>query len=362
MFTLYKYELKKVVSQKYFLLASLIFCLFIVAVGLTPVVTKSIPSKQENQIVSNRYIDDELLDEARANEGKGIYSYITDFIKFCTNSTQIDDYSAKDVYDARLKSIDKEMGASYLTKQETAYWNKKKEEIKTPFKFYADTGYSEVYELVSMIGFITVILCNIAISGIFADEKQTGVDQILLSTKHGRSKLYTAKILVSLTLGIIIPIVLFLISVFFELLVFGSQGYNNPLQVHIPVCLYDITIGESMYYCLFKLVFGGIVSSTFAALLSEITKRHQAAQAISIVIMLLSMVSIPEKLRVLSYLWHFMPATNIGAWMFYEYRMINLFGIMLNDFIATPLVWIIASVIFIIIGKVVYKKDEVLGR
>lgn len=362
MLTLYKYELKKILSQKYFQLASIIMCLFILAVGITPVFTGGVPTKEEKEIVSNRYIDDSLITEAIRNKGRGLYEYVFDFIKYSTRSTEVENFSSKEVYEKRLETIEKVKQESFLSDEEYAYWNDKQQEIKTPFKFNPATGYRETLELIYMLSFVTIVLCNIGVSGIFADEKYTGADQIIFSSKYGKTKLFTTKILVALTLGLIIPIVLFISLLTVELIVFGSDGYNTQLQAHIPTSLYNITLGDAMCLCFSKLFFNGILCSMFAAFLSELTMKHQAAQAISIVVMFISMVSIPERLGIISYIWHFLPATNIGAWMFEELRMINLFGVMLNDFIATPIIWILVSLAFIVITKIKFKKYEVLGR
>lgn len=362
MFTLYKFELKKILSQKYFQLATLVMCLFIIAVGITPIFTGGVPSKEDKEKITNRYIDDELILEAKENEGRGVYQYIYDFIKYSTQSTEVERYNAKEVYEKRLETIEKNKNNSYITDKEYEYWSNKEKEIKTPFIYYEDASYRETLELIYMLSFVTVILCNIGIAGIFADEKYTGADQILFSSKYGKTKLFTAKILVALTIGVTVPLIIFSSLLAINLFAYGGGGYNTPLQVHIPTSLYNITIGDSMYYCLSKLIFNGIVCSTFSTFLSRLTMKHQAAQAISIIIMFISMVSIPEKFGIISYIWHFLPATNIGAWMFEEYRMLNLFGLMLNDFIATPIVWTLASIVFVIITKIKYKNYEVLGR
>lgn len=361
MLSLYKYELKKIISQKYFLLASIIMSVFLLAVGITPVFTDGVPTLIEKQAVSNRYIDNELINEAKSNNGEGIYQYIVEFVNNC-QLIKNDSYNAKQIYEARLETIEKAKRDSYLSDKETKYWDGKSKEIETPFIYYADSGYVETYELIYMVSMFTMILINIGISGIFADEKQTGTDQILYSTKYGRSKLFSAKLLASITLGIIIPIILFTLLFTTELCVFGIEGYNTPIQVHSPTSLYKITMDKAMLYSLTKIISCGIMWSLFCVLLSILTAKHQAAQSIALVVMMLSMVSIPEKFGIISYIWHFFPSSNIGNWMFAEYRMLNLFGILFNDFIATPIIWGALSIVFVIISKNKFKNYEVLGR
>lgn len=357
MFTLYKYELKKIFSQKYFLLVSLVMTLFLMAVGITPYFTGSIPSNQDAEVVSGRYIDDSLINEAKENNGKGVYSTIIDFMKQSVNSNQIDDYSSKDIYDERLQTIENDMKNSYLSEAEINYWHEKGKEIETPFVYYVDTGYAEVYDLISFLCMCVLMIVNVATSGIFAGEKASGTDQIILCTQNGRGKLFGAKLLACITVGILIPLVIFVIIVLVELSVFGFEGFNTPLQVHIPTCLYKVTIGESLLYCLARLIPAGIMWSCFTLFLSELTGKQQACLAISMALIFISMINIPESFGIISRMWHYLPGpNNCGPWMFGEYRMINLFGMLLNDFYASAFVWLIVSIVLIIVSKKLYKR------
>ena len=357
MFTLYKYELKKIFSQKYLILVSIVMTLFLIAVGITPYFTGSIPTNQDVEKVSGRYIDDSLIHEVKDSNGKGVYSTIVDFMKQSVNSNEIDDYYAADIYNKRLLTIEKDMQNSYLSKAETDYWNKRAKEIETPFVYYVDTGYAEVYDLISFLCMCVLMIVNVATSGIFAGEKASGTDQIILCTKQGRGKLFGAKLLACITVGMIIPLAIFGIIVLVELSVFGFGGSNTPLQVHFPTCLYKITIGESLLYCLARLVPAGIMWSCLTLFLSEVTGKQQACLAISIALIFFSMINVPESFGLISRIWHYLPgANNAGPWMFGEYRMINLFGVLLNDFYASAFVWLIVSTILIIISKKLYKR------
>lgn len=363
MFSLYKYELKKIFKQKYFILVSVVMTLFLIAIGITPYFLGSVSTYQENQVVSNRYIDDSLMDEARENNGKGIYSYISDFMKQSVNSNDIEGYSANDIYNKRLETIEKEMKLSYLNDAEWKYWKEKGREIETPFIYYADTGYAEVYDLISFLCVSVMTIVNVGIAEVFAGEKTSGADQIILCTKNGRKKLFMAKLLTSLTVGLIVPVFVFGLIVFVELMVFGPSGYDTPLQVHMPTCLYKISIGQSLFYCLFRIVASSLVWVCVSLFLSEITKKQTACLAFSIAMIFMTMLNIPERLGLISRIWHYLPGfNNTGPWMFSEYRMINLFGLLLNDFEASAFIWLILGVILLLVSYISYKNYEVKGR
>jgi len=74
------------------------------------------------------------------------------------------------------------------------------------------------------------------------------------------------------------------------------------------------------------------------------------------------MFNIPEKYRVISQIWHYVPAGHIGVWQFYEYRLLNIFGYLLNDLQASIILWTLVCIILIIIGKILNKNYQVLGR
>jgi len=147
-----------------------------------------------------------------------------------------------------------------------------------------------------------------------------------------------------------------------NILVFGTEGYDAVVQLTITGCQYNMSILEADIWLFLLLIFAAILYASFAMLLSRLTNSHAAASAIMIIGMFLSMFNIPERYRFISQLWNYSPAGHIGIWQFYEYRLLTLFGVQLNNLQASLIIWAIATILFIVVGNRLNSKYQVLGR
>jgi len=367
MFAIYKYELKKILSQKYFVLGFLGLMALMIAICLTPLFTGALEQRDERSKLNGRLIDNELISEAISSDNKERYYDIESFIVGCARENQYEinvdsDKVDFDVYELRDKTIAKDKSSSRLTDEEYAYWDRKESVLEKPFTYIINDAYSETIEIGYVVNFLSVILIAIALSGIFADEKQTGADQILYATKNGRNKLYLAKIFAGISVALFLALIECLTLFGINLIVYGTSGADAMIQLTIVCSEFNMTILEADICLIVLLVFATIVYACFDMLLSRLTNSHAAASAIMIIGMFLSMFNIPEKYRLLLQAWNYVPAGHIGKWQFYEYRLLTIFGLQLNNIEASLIIWTIASVVFIIIGKVINNKYQVIGR
>ena len=67
--------------------------------------------------------------------------------------------------------------------------------------------------------------------------------------------------------------------------------------------------------------------------------------------MLTSVVHVPERFRVLAQIWQFIPVGTVGTGTFLDGRMVNLFGICLTNFEAAMVLYLLVTVLFALIGK-----------
>lgn len=362
MFRLYKYELKKIFSQKFFVLAFILLFIFVMAVSITPMITGSIEAIKQKDTISGRALDDSLFQEFYANRKSDTYYDVKEFIKYSLNKEEFDDVSAKGIYESRFKLLNKEFDTDNLTEGERKYWLEKENELSKPFVYQRDDAYSEIYNVVYVLNFMVLILIAIAISGVFADEKASGADQIIFASLHGRNKLYIAKVLASLTIGFIVPTVMYVMLVGVNLAVYGIDGYNAAIQIHMPTSLYSFSMGDSILIMYAQLLTASFTYIGFALLMSIMTMNHSASTAAMIVLMFLSMFNIPARYRVLSQIWDCIPSGHIGSWSLLKYQLINIFGHYYNSVEYSCVIWILLTILFIVIAKRIYKKYQVLGK
>lgn len=159
--------------------------------------------------------------------------------------TDIDNYSFYDRRIERLESfLNKDFTFGNYSEAEKDYWMTKAEQVSTPFKYGDKTVSDMVYSLIG-VGFYLMLVVAICIAPIFASEYESGAAALLLTTKKGKTKLIAAKVLAALiftigylAIGIGAPVAV-------VLGMFGTIGFDLPLQLWNPACLYDISIGEA---------------------------------------------------------------------------------------------------------------------
>ena len=73
-------------------------------------------------------------------------------------------------------------------------------------------------------------------------------------------------------------------------------------------------------------------------------------------------LGIPENMGLLSKIWSYLPGAYIGSWTFTEYRLISVFGQYFNNLQAAPVLWLLASALFVVAAKVAYQRYQVQGK
>ena len=96
--------------------------------------------------------------------------------------------------------------------------------------------------------------------------------------------------------------------------------------------------------------------------LSQILGNRSAATAIMVMGLFLSMLNIPENMGLLSKIWSYLPGAYIGSWTFTEYRLMSIFGQYFNNLQAAPVLWLLASALFMVAAKVAYQRYQVQGK
>lgn len=135
-------------------------------------------------------------------------------------------------YQAMQSKIDAQMNSSSraLSDEQKAYWNNMASKIEMPLQY----GYYEAWEIIvtsfELLMFAILAIC-IVIAPVFSGEYQAGTDAVILSGKYGKTKLITAKIIVSLIFGTIAFVLHIVAACGLLLIAFGTDGWNLPLQI-----------------------------------------------------------------------------------------------------------------------------------
>ncbi len=99
--------------------------------------------------------------------------------------------------------------------------------------FYLIRSWREMFELIEPTTHVLLlsILIFLGLSPVFADEYTNRTTDLILATKHGKTKLVSAKLLASLSYIVIVFLSLQIINSFLNLLKFGGiAGWDAPIQ------------------------------------------------------------------------------------------------------------------------------------
>jgi len=267
---LVKYELKKIFNKKMNIVV-IISCLFLIILlfslsgtdflatdesgesykGKAAIILRKKQIKEIAGVLTNERIVDEIkrLQELKNNPdniaidsygekdlSREVYNkYLNNRLNLLTNINHVygDDYinglstldleNEKNFYESREKRIEELIVSSQdykgrtYTNKEKEYWIEKSKNVNTPFEYDFYFGYSNLYSTYEMliIGLIAICIC---ISSVFSGEYQNGTDKILLTTKYGKSKGATAKIIASYIFAIVVFTIYLIFAIVYLLL------------------------------------------------------------------------------------------------------------------------------------------------
>ena len=358
--TLIYYEFKKVLSQKAYWIALAVMLLILIANEATPVVLGTFHPKKDRELsLSGTAIDDAVITDIGAADDPHTYDPIYEFIKNTTGRTDISEMTAEELYQTRDKVNNDLMTESKVSEEERSFWKDLDDKNDSPFVYKYDGAYEAFFGVVYFLSFMELILCGIGISGLYADEKAKKTDQIIFGTRLGRNRLFYAKLIVGGICGLVSSCILLFEEIILSVVLYGTDGADAMLQIHIPQCMMKITMGQAVWYLSLLVIANGVFLGVITMFMSQVTMNHSATMAFMIFFMFLSMYNPAKSVRPLCMLWDMLPGAYAGSWLFETYTTVKLFGMRLNILQYTPIFWTIVSVVLILFAKSSYRRYEV---
>ena len=358
---LYRYEMKKLLSQKVLWIAFFIMTALIVAQGLTGLIVGNADLLKKADEISGRKVDQELISEIQEGNKLDDYPMIKNMWTQCLQKNDLSGIDEQILYESRQAVNESQMDTYLMSDGEKAYWNELDAKVQKPFVYQREDGYASLFSTIYILNFLMLLLVGISVTGVFADERSRGTDQIIFCSVN-KQKIFWAKMLAGITVGLAIAVIFFGLALLLGITVYGAGGFDTQIQINIPGCMLPITIGQSVLIMFGLLAMAGILYAVLSAFLSQILGNHSAAMGVMVMIMLLSMLNIPENFRIISQMWRYMPGAFIGSWTFTDYRLTKVFGHYLNIFQMAPIVWGLVAVIVFLIAKLAHDRYQVKGR
>lgn len=260
------------------------------------------------------------------------------------------DQMADLTYKAIAYTQEEEYQNQRLTQEEIDYWKEERAEIDTPYTLGYAKGYSGILRLAYWLNLMVLPFVFVCLCGSFSDDHVYKTWPILTSSKHGRKSLVLARLAAGETLAGGAILMLFAITAAIQFWVHGAQGANTPIQLlelesvllgYPDVRLCDssramtagqgvlVTIGMSLLIILF--------AGALAMLLSKLFRRAIPALALPLGLLLGSLFLESPLFyfygpdRIYTQIWSYVPIHRMSPEFLLDERLVSLGGIQLES-------------------------------
>lgn len=164
------------------------------------------------------------------------------------------------------------------------------EKVEKPFLFYPGYGSNPMdYQL--LLAFLILFLCTVIAAPVFTSDYQTGADDILRCTKHGRTKLGAIKIISCLLICGGTFLVCALIYIVVSDSLFGWESTKTSMQmIYSAVNLPDMDIGELQCFFAFGSLLCAMTAVSFTLFLSSRFNNVVVSLSVALVFCMLPVI------------------------------------------------------------------------
>lgn len=346
--------------------------------------------KADQMKLDGRDIDQALLEEMREGYGRipkeainGAVSYIGtreyqtyarpysaifNFVRSAgnMNTSEVMVWKAdeQELYQRRQQAVEKDWEGYLLAEEEKEFWKEQEEKLKWPVTFRFKEGYWHLLDGTYTIGLLILIAVNICLAGVFADEQSRKMDQLILSSKYGKTPVYLAKILAGVSFAAGFSFLVLLLSLLEIRFLYGLEGFSADFRLIMPGYSYPLNVGESVIVTWGLVIVVAIFIGVFAMFLSELFHNSLGTLALTLGLIILCMFvsTVPEHYRVLSQIWSYLPVNAMAVWNIFDCRTVPILGKTLVYWQAAPILYLILGGVLAVIGKGRYDKCQVSGR
>jgi len=399
--TLVRFELKKILSRKITWIAFGLVFMIMLAFGFYRAFAshevdgvrvtareEEMLAKAEEKKLAGRMIDDELLEElfvARAAGTevfapyKNIYRNImgdlcdSNTFSILEGARSVDEIKAATgiagdeelIYALRKQRVEKSFENQYLTEGEKEYWRgvlAKEDSVPWEYDYYQGVHFIWVAAYTAIV--LIALMLAVSLANLFAEEHQKKTDQLVLCARNGRKVLCGAKIIAGLLFVMGSTGLVLLATAVSQLITFGPDGWNAPIQLIVPTSMVQMTFGEMILYTYAVAILASILYCSIILCCSELFRNSTVAVMAVIVILVLvpMMVLVPYEYRVLSQIFDLNPINVIAIWSATDFRLVPFFGTYLTVYQVAPVLYTVLAAGFLWIGSRAYLKFQVSGR
>ena len=274
------------------------------------------------------------------------------------NRADVDNLTADRFYAKMRQNIVDDAGDMRVSDEELNVWLEEFDGIEKPLDYTYALGYYNAINVLYVVGWAVFIVIAISLSGVFADEKTSRTDAVILSTRKGRGPLCTAKILAGISIAVIETLLILGLCILMLLCIYGFKGSGGRIQSIIAASPWDIAIGRMLGIYIILALVTGLLFALSNMLLSHITGSAVVTMAIHTAILFGGLFNVPESTGIVYKFWQLRPTLAL------------YFGTFLNTFRYGPfnnvqcslLIYFALAAVFAAILTVSYRKSQVESR
>ena len=255
--------------------------------------------------------------------------------------------------------------SQYLTEGEKEYWRNVLDKEKTvlwEYDYYQGVDYVWVAAYTAIV--LIALMLAVCLANLFADEHQKRTDQLVLCTRNGKKLLFGAKMTAGGLFTLVSTGLVLLATAVPQLMMFGADGWNAPIQLVTPNSMVQMTFWEMILYTYALAIIASLLYCSIILCCSELFRNSTVAVLAVIVILVLvpMIVVVPYEYRVLSQIFDLNPITVLAIWSVVDFRLVPFFGSYLTVHQVAPMLYIVLAAMFVLIGRRAYLRFQVSGR
>ncbi len=257
------------------------------------------------------------------------------------------------------RTLDANMqGAWTYSDSERAFWTAKQAEVTHPLSYGYAGGWSNIIDCIAFVSFAILAVC-VALAPVFAGEYADRTDSVLLSSRYGRTRLLTAKILASLLFaaGYFALCALTICGV--SLAAYGAGGADLPIQVLAMGSPYDITVSQA---ALISVGLAFLMTMGFAGLTLLLSSRLRSMLAVFVIDAALVLVTgmIPTGgIGILQHILYLFPTSLSAPALFWSYTSYPVGGFATDVIGAIAMLYLSLVVVCVPLAAVSFRRHQV---
>ena len=385
---LYRFELKKCLQQKVLWITGGILLLCLCLWGAAACLQTTDSGLRGEEIIrlhreggaalAGETVDQDMLDQFRPAYEKMVFAGDARELMGCIDIYEFLGHVLDTAASAEILAVDQQMLYERLedklrteaekgsaTEQAASYWQSKvQQQLSQPLVYGGyHEGWSQMASLMKVMTFLEVLFLSVALSGMFPQEAQHRTDQLILSSRRGRTALYTGKLLAGLTVGVGFGLLLLATLLGVTGLVYGLEGFGVSALFTLLMPL-GASIGQVTLILFGAFLAAAAVTSLAAMVLSQVTRNSVATMGILVGILLLTtlITAVPESPRLLSVLWYLLPSNFVSLQGAFRYDLLSVGGLSLTTWQVTPVVYLLLTALLALGGRRLYRRCQVGAR